>query len=153
MASEQPPKTTKVFIDSSVLFAAAYSTHGPAGELLFRGIRGEAQLVISPVVLEETERDLARKAPAALPVFHTLREVLVAQQVEPTPAQLKEVIDSGIVALKDAPIVAGAIRAEAAYLASHDDRHLLSRRQEIKARFGVDAVSPYEVLVIIRAQR
>jgi hypothetical protein len=104
------------------------------------------------VVLEETERDLARKAPAALLVFHTLREVLVAQQVEPTQAQLQEVIDSGIVALKDAPIVAGAIRAEADYLASHDERHLLRRSEEIKARFGVNVVPPHEVQAIIRGR-
>jgi hypothetical protein len=42
-----------------------------------------------------------------------------------------------VVVLKDAPIVAGAIKANAQYLASYDRKHLLRQAAMIKDHFGV----------------
>ena len=93
MASPQTHRI-RVFIDSSVLYAAALSATGPARELILRGIRGECDLVISPLVLEETERNLEDKAPHALGPFGAFRDVLGARQVNPSKASIKRVARS-----------------------------------------------------------
>jgi predicted nucleic acid-binding protein len=150
MESARPTTKIRVFIDSSTLLAAAISSTGPARELVLRGIRGEADLVMSSLVLEETERNLAQKAPEALPVFSLLRSVLSAKRVNPTKASVIRV--SRTVNLKDAPIVAAALRAKVDYLATHDVRTLLRFRDEIKQKLELEVVEPHEVLVILRGQ-
>jgi predicted nucleic acid-binding protein len=49
----------RIFLDASVVFAAAYSHSGAARELLHRGLQGDVRLVVSQDVLEETTRNLA----------------------------------------------------------------------------------------------
>jgi predicted nucleic acid-binding protein len=56
----------RLFIDSSVLFAAAYSNRGHAHDLVQMGIRGQVTLVMSRLVLEETRRNLAAAQYTAL---------------------------------------------------------------------------------------
>jgi predicted nucleic acid-binding protein len=53
----------RLFIDSSVLFSAAYSPRGHARDLILMAARSELVLVISPLVLEETRRNLEESAP------------------------------------------------------------------------------------------
>lgn len=47
----------RVFLDASVLFAAAYSESGASREIVRQAIRGTMRLVTSPLVLEETRRN------------------------------------------------------------------------------------------------
>lgn len=61
-----------VCIDSSVFFAASMSARGFARDLLVAGLRGTVHLIISSLVLEETERNLRARAPRALPAFEIL---------------------------------------------------------------------------------
>ena len=135
-------KTNKVFLDSSVLIAAAISRRGAARDLLRRGFRGDLELSVSPLVLEEVERNLARKAPEALPDFRSLRDLLAVQLIEPPKPLVLAV--ARVVVLKDAPIVAAAVAAT--YLATYDRRHLLRQKDEIKAQFALLVATPDEVL-------
>jgi predicted nucleic acid-binding protein len=66
----------RVFLDASVVFAAAYSHSGAARELLHRGLQGDVRLVVSQDVLEETTRNLARKAPELIPILERLLGLL-----------------------------------------------------------------------------
>src|SRR5215207_3345526 len=77
----------KVFFDSSVLFAAAFSERGSARDLLLVSLRGERGLALSSLVLAETQRNLARKAPDKLLAFARLRPVLESFVTDP-PAEL-----------------------------------------------------------------
>jgi predicted nucleic acid-binding protein len=106
MASAKTTKTNRVFIDSSVLIAAAIYNKGAARDLLRQGFRGQVDLYISTDVLVETKRNLALKAPEALADFHIFRELLLAKLVDPP----KRLISSAakLVPLKDAPTVAAA---------------------------------------------
>jgi predicted nucleic acid-binding protein len=70
MISPKPPKS--VFLDSSVLYAAAFSATGPARRLILKGFAGSITLAISDLVLEETKRNLTQNAPLALPAFTLL---------------------------------------------------------------------------------
>lgn len=144
MASSQIRRSAKVFIDSSVFMATAISASGSARQLLLLGTQGGVSLCVSPLVLQETGRNLARKAPEALAAFRLLQDSLGLERVEPSKAQVLRA--ARVVDIKDAPIVAGAVRARADYLATYDRRHLLARGQEISNAFGFKVVTPDEVL-------
>ncbi len=79
---------TSVFIDSSVLIAAAISPTGSAHDLIGLALRGVIEWYVSTLVLDETQRNLARKAPEALsPFVQSLRLTLQTQIIE-SPEQL-----------------------------------------------------------------
>jgi predicted nucleic acid-binding protein len=144
MASPPTGKATSTLVDSSVLIAAAISARGAARDLLLEGLRGRRTLHLSTLVLLETERNLRKKQPAALPAFEGFRAALTAAVVDPPVALVRRV--AGVVAPKDAPIVAAALEAGAAYLASYDRKHLLRQREAIKAEFGLIVATPDEIL-------
>jgi len=56
----------RAFLDTSVLYAAAYSETGASREILRQAVRGAVGLVISQLVLEEARRNLQAKAPEVL---------------------------------------------------------------------------------------
>lgn len=136
----------RVFIDSSILIAAAISAKGSARDLILCSMRGKLTLYISTLVLEETARNLARKAPVALPAFETLRGLLtnIVDPDTPLVVRVAEVVEA-----KDAPIVAAAIKAEVTYLASYDQKHLLRQGDVIQIKFGITVVTPDQALRVI----
>ncbi|MBM2826617.1 MAG: PINc protein [Dehalococcoidia bacterium] len=101
-------------------------------------------LLVSPLVLEETTRNLAGKAPEALPAFQILRQVLSTTSVNPPRRLVLRVAQ--VVAVKDAPIIAAGMHSRASYLATYDRRHLLSIREDILAHFGIEVATPEEIL-------
>jgi predicted nucleic acid-binding protein len=66
----------RVFLDSSVLLAAAYSATGSARDLVMAAIQGRVGLAPSQYVLDETERNLLRRAPQGHPAFLVIRDDL-----------------------------------------------------------------------------
>ena len=139
----------RAFIDSSVLIAASYSPTGASREIMRQAIRGNVTLVISKLVLEETERNLADKAPKALPFFQQFLNTLNFEFVRPTKRQILQA--ASYTALKDAPIVAAAKRAQVDFLASLDRRHLVGV-SEVVQQSGLKIVLPSELLEEIRKQ-
>jgi predicted nucleic acid-binding protein len=115
----------QVFIDSRVLFAAAYSDKGFARDLIITGIREQAHLVISALVMDETRRNLADFAPETLPALERIFELASFEVVNPSKPGVLEA--AKWVALKDAPILAAAKSAKVDVLATLDKRHLLDR--------------------------
>ncbi len=51
----------RIFIDSSMLFSAAYSARGHSRDLRVMAVRGEVILVASHLVLEELRRNRAER--------------------------------------------------------------------------------------------
>jgi predicted nucleic acid-binding protein len=142
-----PPSPTRIFVDTSVLFAAARSETGFARDLIVPGARGNLALILSRYVVEETRRNLANKAPRALSYFDLFLAFGHVLVVNPPAALVRQVAAS--IALKDAPIVAGAIHAKAKFLATYDRRHLLAQADLIQDRFGITVVTPEAVLATI----
>jgi predicted nucleic acid-binding protein len=134
----------RVFVDSSILMAGSLSAAGSARDLLLAGVRGEVVLLVSPLVLEETERNLYKKAPQGLSAFHEFRQLLEEHLVDPPKELVVEVAQH--IEFKDAPIVAGAIRAQAPYLVSYDRRHLLKHADLIRQLYQIEAITP-DILV------
>lgn len=109
-------------------------------------MRGDLLLL----VIEETRRNLAAKAPGVLPAFQLLTEVVALETVQTPEASL--VLDvAKTIELKDAPIVAAAIVGGADYLATHDAKHLLSQAEIARVSFGLIIVTPGDVLRDMRA--
>ena len=115
----------RVFVDSSVLFSAVYSDRGFARDLVMLGVRERVRLVISSLVKEETKRNLAGFAPEALPFLEHIFEWAPFEIVDPSKAAVLEA--AGLVALKDAPILAAGRAAHVDALVTLDKRHLLDR--------------------------
>jgi predicted nucleic acid-binding protein len=124
--------------------AAAISRRGHARDLLLAGISGELELALSPLVLLETERNIFKKAPSAWGAFKLLTDALPATLVAPTRRQVQRA--ATITTLKDAPIIAGAVRARAAFLATYDRRHLRAQATIIQQRFDLVVTTPDVVL-------
>jgi predicted nucleic acid-binding protein len=145
MVSLNPQR--RIFLDSSVLYAAAFSATGPARGLILKGLQGSITLCISDLVLAETKRNLAKNAPATLPYFHLLADIFSPFITNPTKQDVRKAAQ--IVHLKDAPIVAAAAKAKADYLATHDVKHLLNHAQVIEAAYVITVLTPAELLSIL----
>ena len=136
-----------VFIDASVLFAAAYSSHGHARDLIRLAIREELTLVVSELVLEETRRNLAESAPDHLVFLDLIVKSVPFEFVRPTKREVRAATKH--VALKDAPIVAAARRARVNLLVTLDKKHLLGKpAPATNAR--AEIVTPKEVVAHLR---
>jgi len=139
----------RAFIDASVLFAASLSPAGASREIIRQAVRGEVTLVDSKLVYEEAEKNLADKAPEALPALHQFLDTVPFETVRPSKRQVLQAAQYS--ALKDAPIVAAAKRAQVDYLVSLDRRHLVGVK-EVAQRSGLKIVLPSELLEKIRRQ-
>jgi predicted nucleic acid-binding protein len=142
MVSPNPAR--RIFLDSSVLYAAAFSATGPARRLILKGLEGSVTLAISDLVLEETKRNLTKNAPDALPYFSIIADLLSPGSSRPTKAEVLRA--AKIVHLKDAPIVAAAARSRVEYLATHDVKHLLNHATAIAEAYGITVLTPAELL-------
>ena len=141
----------RVFVDASVFFAASYSKTGSSRRLFLEALRGQIGLVISEHILDETERNLADKAPGALPAFHTLIELMGLELVEkPTLEELETV--ASYVHVKDAPVVAAALKATADYLVTWDRKHFLDDPQ-VAQKSGLSIITPDRLIALIQEQR
>jgi len=108
-------KRPRVFLDASVLFAAAASATGASRAIIVLAELGLISVVVSSQVLEEAERNLSNKAPKALPFYHQVIESLGLEVVnEPTPGKVAECAE--VIEAKDAPILAAAMEAKPARL-------------------------------------
>ena len=108
------------------------------------------EIVASELVLIEAERNLAQKAPAALPAFRQLCELAVGETVDkPSRKELDRA--AAIIALKDAPVLAAAIKARVDYLVTLDRRHFANDPQ-IAVRSRLNVLTPEQMLAILRAE-
>lgn len=137
-------RVSRVFIDSSVLIAAAISGKGNARELLKLGIINFFDLYISPEVLKESERNILLKAPNSIKDFYIFKKSLENKVVRSDKKQILKVAE--IIEVKDAPIVAGAMQAKADFLVTYDRKHLLQYKKEIEENFKVRVVTPDEAV-------
>jgi predicted nucleic acid-binding protein len=140
-------RTTRVFLDASVLFSAAYSGTGASREILRRALRHEIAIVVSRYVLVEARRNLEHKAPQAVYAFDKLMELLpLKMEANPAPSELQAA--ASYINLKDAPIVAAAALAAVDYLVTLDRRHFIAD-PAVGQRSGLSIVTPDQLLAIL----
>jgi predicted nucleic acid-binding protein len=126
------------------LFAAALSPHGRARDLIDAGVHGKIDLIVSNFVLAESRRNLAAKAPRGLDRFEEFLAIGVFEIADPDRGNVNRVAEN--IEPKDAAIVAGALAADAAILATYDRKHLLAVADKISAHYGLVVVTPDEAM-------
>ena len=108
----------KLFLDANVLFTAAHNPSGKAALVVELHPRAQWALATSTYALEESLRNLQRKAPGALDRLDAVVERLEVVQHRPDlayPTGLTE---------KDRPIFQAALGCRASHLLTGDLKHL-----------------------------
>ncbi len=113
----------RFFVDSSVLFSAAYSGTGHSRDLLVRCLNGDVVLVISDFVIAETRKNVENSAPRALQYLDAVLSIVPFEVIH-SPDNVTDA--EKIVNRKDASIVAAAKMANVNGLISLDKKHILS---------------------------
>ncbi len=103
---ETRPERTIGFLDSTVLFSAAYSSTGAAYQVLLLGLAGLYHLCVSQYVTTEVRRNLEAKAPTTVPAFEAFA-LLLSLTPDPPLALVRRAC--AYVVAKDAPIIAAAV--------------------------------------------
>jgi predicted nucleic acid-binding protein len=150
MESTRTVRNLRVFIDSSVLFAAALSPRGSARDLVLLGKQEHLELFVSAFVLDETRRNLKAKASHAVDALDELLDAELFHSSDPPADDVRAV--AKVIEVKDAAIVAGALAAGAAYLARYDRRHLLSQADVISIAFDLVVATPDHVLGLLSSE-
>ena len=130
-------KNLRVFLDTSVIFAAVLSPTGGARKLFLLGEAGVLHLVLGPTVLAECDEVIRRKAPASLPL---LAQLLAAASVETSAVPTKKQIataQSQVRYAPDARVLAEAISAKPEWFVTHDKEHFLRGRGKIILPFEI----------------
>ena len=111
----------RVFLDANVLFSASLSARGTAQALLLVADTAGAECVSSAYAWGEARRNLAAKAPQALPRFGLI-EAVVGRVPDAMAAHVERALAASVVA-KDAPVLVAAIQCGAAMFVTGDVRH------------------------------
>ena len=115
-----------LFIDASVLIAAAASPTGGSAAVLELGRRGHVRLLASKQVLLEAEHNIRRKLPSdvLLRFYQYVGTLPLRIVAAPAPEELAQAAE--IVAQKDAHVLAAARKGRADALLTLDRKHLLA---------------------------
>lgn len=139
-----PRAPIQIFLDTSVIIAAAISNRGSSRALLNLVSSGMCTGFVSNYVLEEVRRNVARKAPHMMANLETILNLSGFILVNPAVHQIARA--ELHVELKDAPIVAAAVDAGVDALVTLDKKHLLLQEREIFEAFGIAVVDPGALL-------
>ena len=142
--------TSDAVVDTSVLFSACHSLSGSARDLVDAALDGSIALVVSSYILAEVRRNLVRKSAHGLATLNVILASEVLSIVEPDDETIQAI--ASVVADKDAPVIAAAMAAGAPIVTTYDQRHLLSRAEEIREAFGVEVLTPRDVLERMAAE-
>jgi predicted nucleic acid-binding protein len=122
-------RKAKVFLDTSVLFAAVASNTGSSRMILKLGELGALSLWVGPNVLKEIDSVLERKSPESKPLFALLlhaARVNVGRSYEEFDLELAaSVIDY----FPDAQILAEAVAAGVDFFVSLDRKHFVDNER------------------------
>ena len=132
-----PKSVLRVFLDTSVIFAAVLSPAGGARKLFQLAEAGLLKLIVSPDILRECEEVVRRKSPSSLPL---LAQLLAIGEVETCPAPTGQQLVKAkryVRYLPDAHVLAGAIHANPHWFVTHDREHFLNLRADSALSFRI----------------
>ena len=142
---------SRLFLDSSALFAGVASGTGPARALLLLAEAGIVEIVVSEQIVVETEHALARALPHALgPFREALRRTGLRIQRPPSPDAVR-VRAAPVRRAGDVPILVATIHAKVDYFVTLDRRHFIDDPR-IAMRAGLRIGTPGDALAWVRTQ-
>ncbi|NJS12912.1 MAG: PIN domain-containing protein [Microcoleus sp. CSU_2_2] len=136
----------RIFADSSVLIAGCGSRTGASRAVLTMAEIGLFKLVVSQQVLDECDRNLRKKLPAALPIFTQLLAD-INPEFQPDPSLEESLRWVDIIEAKDTPILAAAVLANVDRLLSLNTKDFTA---EVAARSRLIIQTPAEFVREIR---
>ena len=140
-----------LFLDNSALFAGIISATEAARALLLLAEAEQIILFISEQVVAETERAIARKAPAALP---DLRRAILASkaQILRDPEQDMVLPNLNLIShAPDVPILLAAMHARVDFLVTLNRVHFMDD-PKVAQRAGLRIGTPGDALTWLRQQ-
>jgi predicted nucleic acid-binding protein len=137
----------RVFLDASVIIAGAASSTGASRAVLMLAEVGLFQGVVSAQVLEECQRNLAKKLPAALSAYSELLSKLNLEVIN-NPSSVEYSPWLTIIEPKDAPILAAAVLAQVDRLLTLNTRDFT---QNVAQQSGLNIQTPSEFIQEVRA--
>ena len=139
-------KVHRVFLDASVLVAGSGSLTGGSGAILrlLEFNVPNLQGVVSRQILVEAERNIKKKLPRGLKRY---QEIIanIHLEVEADPKEEDIRSCAQLISLKDAPILAAAINAQADFFVTLNTKHFMTHRLE-DACLNMKIVTPGEFL-------
>jgi predicted nucleic acid-binding protein len=133
------------------LFAGVVSSSGAARALLVLGSESILRVIVSQQVLAETERNLARKVPSALPMYRqAIKESRVRIVVDP-PIGLVNASRHLISHRADVPILLAAMQSSADFLVTLNRKHLIDD-PAVSLAAGILIGSPGDALHWVRTR-
>jgi predicted nucleic acid-binding protein len=138
-----------IFLDSSALIAGTISEFGAAHVLLNLGESQDIVLTVSELVIIETERAMAKKAPGNL---NDLRSLIKSSNLRIVDNPAKEEVEANLYLINDpndVPILLAAMKAKVDYLATHNRRHFLDD-PKVAEISGLRIGTPGDVLAWLR---
>lgn len=143
--------TNKLFFDSSALIAGIISAEGAARALLLLAEDEKIQIVVSEQVIAEVERNIARKAPKAVPLT---RELILSTKIQIfRDPSLEEILNcqDWISHPADVPILVAAVQAQVDFLATLNTKYFIDDL-EVARRSGLRIGTPGDALAWVREQ-
>jgi predicted nucleic acid-binding protein len=131
------PKNLRVFLDTSVVFAAVLSPIGGSRQLFLLGEVGTLALIVGPTVLQECEQVVRRKVPTSLPLLAQLLEAASTETAEAPNRRQIAIAKSYVRYGPDARVLAEAIHAKPDWFLTHDKEHFLRSRGKIGLPFEI----------------
>jgi predicted nucleic acid-binding protein len=131
------PKNLRVFLDTSVIFAAVLSPTGGERKLFQLGEAGLLKLFIGSNVLRECDEVVRRKAPASLPALAQLLEIGRVEIASSPTVGMVAIARSMVEYEPDAYALAEAISAEPDWFVTHDKEHFLKERADLDLVFHI----------------
>jgi predicted nucleic acid-binding protein len=116
----------KLFIDASVLIAAAASPTGGSALVMEFCKARKATPLVSRLVLIEAERNIRKKFEESVLVHYYDMLAELDPQVLPTPEQREIEAAAEVIRPKDAHVLAAARNGEASHLITLDRKHILT---------------------------
>ena len=138
-----------IFLDSSALIAGAISESGAAHVLLNLGESKDIVLTVSELVIWESERSMAKKAPNNL---NDLRSLIRSSNLRIIENPSPEEVEANLYLIhdpNDVPILLAAMKAKVDYLATHNRKHFLDD-PKVSERSGLKIGTPGDVLAWLR---
>ena len=149
--STPEPRRPQLFFDASALFAGVISAVGAARALLLLSEAGTLAITVSEQVIAETERTLARKAPAALLFYReTLRASRIRIVKDPSAAEVAAA-RAMIAHEPDIPILAAAIKIKPGYLVTLNRRRFIED-PEVARQSALRIGTPGDALAWVRSE-
>ncbi len=116
---EELGRKLRVMVDANVLFAATFWPRWPY-EVIQHALKGDFQLVLAPVVIDQVRDTILARFPTEIEQFETLLQLTGYEEVpDPSPASVRRNLDL-VRDETDVPVALAAINARVDYLVSED---------------------------------